>query len=57
MVYFADRTQRYFPIATKVVERAAKGLVKPELADHYIESAKRIANIKLHTLGFPEFPA
>jgi hypothetical protein len=36
---------------------AAKGLVKPEVANRYIESAKRLANMKLHALGFPEFPA
>ena len=35
----------------------ARGLVKPELANRYIESAKRLANLKLHALGFPEFPA
>jgi len=36
---------------------AARGLVKPEQANRYIESAKRIINTKLHALGFPEFPS
>ena len=35
----------------------AKGLVKPEQANRYIESAKRIINTKLHAMGFPEFPS
>jgi hypothetical protein len=35
----------------------ARGLVKPEQANRYIESAKRIVNAKLHVLGFPEFPS
>jgi hypothetical protein len=35
----------------------AKGLVKPEQANCYIESAKRIINTKLHILGCPELPS
>ena len=35
----------------------AKGLVKPEQANRYIESAKRIVNTKLHVLGCPKFPS
>ena len=35
----------------------AKGVVKPEQANHYIESAKRLINEQLHVLGFPEFPS
>lgn len=35
----------------------ARGLVMPEQANHYIESAKRIVNAKLHALGFPAFPS
>jgi hypothetical protein len=35
----------------------AKGLVKPEQANRYIESAKRIVNAKLHVLGCPKFPS
>jgi hypothetical protein len=34
----------------------ARGLVMPEQANRYIESAKRIVNAKLHVLGFPELP-
>jgi hypothetical protein len=35
----------------------AKGLVKPEQANRYIESAKRTVNTKLHILGSPKFPS
>lgn len=59
--YFEERTTAELRLALDEVklwrDSAAKGLVKPELAEHYIESAKRIANLKLHALGFPEFPA
>lgn len=59
--YFEERTTAELRLALDEVklwrDSAAKGLVKPELADHYIESAKRIANLKLHALGFPQFPA
>jgi len=34
----------------------AKGLLKPEQANRYIESRKRIVNTKLHILGCPKFP-
>lgn len=59
--YFEERTTAELRLALDEMQlwrdSAAKGLVKPELADRYIESAKRIANLKLHALGFPEFPA
>ena len=34
-----------------------KGLVGPEQANRYIESAKRVVNLKLHALGIPDFPS
>jgi hypothetical protein len=59
--YFEERTTAELRLALDEVklwrDSAAKGLVKPELANHYIESAKRIASMKLHALGSPEFPA
>lgn len=58
--YFEERTTAELRLALDEVklwrDRAASGLVKPEVANRYIESAKRIANTKLHALGFPEFP-
>jgi len=35
----------------------ARGLVMPEQASRYIESAKRIVNAKLNVFGFPELPS
>ena len=35
----------------------ARGLIMPEQANRYIESAKRIVNAKLNVLGFPAFPS
>ena len=35
----------------------AKGLVDPGQAHLYIESAKRVVDLKLHALGIPDFPS
>jgi hypothetical protein len=59
--YFEERTTAELRLALDEVklwkDSVAKGLVKAELAKHYIECARRIANAKLHALGFPEFPS
>lgn len=56
-----DRTNLELRLALDEIklwrDAAAKGIVKPEQANGYIESAKRIVNSKLHVLGFPEFPS
>jgi len=59
--YFEERTTAELRLALDEVklwkDSVAKGLVKLEQAKHYIECARRIANTKLHALGFPEFPS
>lgn len=58
--YFEERTTAELRLALDEMklwrDGVARGLVKPEQANRYIESAKRLANLKLHALGFPEFP-
>jgi hypothetical protein len=59
--YFEERTTGELRLALDEVklwrDGVTKGLVKPEQASRYLESAKRIINAKLHVLGFPEFPS
>jgi hypothetical protein len=59
--FFEERTTAELRLALDEVklwrDGVARGLVKPEQANRYIESAKRIVNAKLHVLGFPEFPS
>lgn len=59
--YFEERTTAELRLALDEVklwkDSAARGLVKPEVANRRIESTKRLVNMKLHALGFPEFPA
>ena len=59
--FFEERTTAELRLALDELklwrDGVARGLVKPEQANRYIESAKRIVNTKLHALGFPEFPS
>jgi len=59
--FFEERTTAELRLALDEVklwrDGVARGLVKPEQANRYIESAKRIVNAKLHVLGLPEFPS